>query len=256
MPSGIQREVPLRERLRLGLTLGKLGDPRIVQDLHDPAAYVEIPASQYAYQDGRQTVATPFRLSRYPVTNSQFALFLQAGGYEHAPWWSDEGWQWRQQAGVTEPRWWRSGKWNGPNQPVVGVSFWEAEAFCRWAGGRLPTEREWEAAARGPEGHRYPWGGDWQDGICNTEEANLGVTTPVGLFPRSRSQPFGLEDMAGNVWKWCEDRISGVGRVVRGGSWDNQRENASCDFRNWRHPDYRNQFIGFRLLCGSSSGLK
>lgn len=83
------------------------------------------------------------------MTNSQFAAFVMEGGYEHFRFWLDEGWKWRRQSGVNEPKLWRNAKWNNPNLPVVRVSFWEAEAFCRWAGGRLPTEREWEAAARG-----------------------------------------------------------------------------------------------------------
>ena len=95
--------MPLRERQRLGLILGRLGDPRIVLDLREPEAYVEIPAGEYAYQNGRQTIKTPFRISRYPVTNSQFALFIAEGGYENASWWSEEGWQWREKERVSEP---------------------------------------------------------------------------------------------------------------------------------------------------------
>ena len=108
------------------------------------------------------------------------------------------------------PAHWRDRRWITPNQPVVGVSFWEAEACCAWSGGRLPSEQEWEASARGPN----PWGNDWQDGICNTIELGLGVTSPVGLFPRSRQADLGIEDLAGNVWEWCASLYGSVRQCI------------------------------------------
>ena len=151
----IEDEIEVHARHALGLCLGRVGDPRIF-DLRDPRAYVEVPAGTYPYGDEGKTVEieTPFRIGRYPVTNGQYRTFLEADGYGQRKWWSEDGWTWRQREQVTEPRFWHDRRWNGPNQPVVGVSFWEAEACCAWAGGRLPTEREWEAAARGPEGFR------------------------------------------------------------------------------------------------------
>lgn len=100
-----------------------------------------------------------------------------------------------------------------------------------------------------PEGRDYPWGNEWQDGICNSEEAKLGVTSPVGLFPRSRSLEFGLEDMAGNVWEWCQDKYSpdSSGRVLRGGSFDLGADNCRSAFRYFWQPDNRNDDIGFRV---------
>ncbi|MFZ0257527.1 MAG: SUMF1/EgtB/PvdO family nonheme iron enzyme, partial [Gammaproteobacteria bacterium] len=181
--AAIEDEASLPDRQRLGLVLGRLGDPRIL-DPRDPAGYICIPPDRYPYQqDARTELKEPIWLSRYPVTNSQFETFIEAGGYRAAaPGWSDEGRAWLREAKVSEPRYWRDQLFNAPNQPVVGVSWWEAEAFCRFVGGRLPTEREWEAAARGPGGYEYPWGGPWEDGICNTLEADLRVTSPVGLF--------------------------------------------------------------------------
>jgi len=170
----IEDECPLPARLHLGLVLGLVGDPRL-GDLRDPEwrkqGFVEVPAGRYAYQDGHQEIEQSFRIGRYPVTHAQFALFMEDGGYREWRWWSEAGWSWREEEGVTEPADWRDSRFNAPNQPVVGVSWWEAEAFCRWAGVRLPTEREWEATARGPEGYQYPWGGPWVDGICNTHAA-------------------------------------------------------------------------------------
>ncbi len=132
------------------------------------------------------------------MTNSQYALFVDDDGYSRQEFWSEEGWQWVQSEGIKAPTYWRNPEFNAPNQPVVGVSWWEAEAFCKWAGVRLPTEQQWEAAARGPDGLEYPWGNDWEDGICNSDEAGLGGTSAVGIFPRDAS-PFGVMDMAGNV---------------------------------------------------------
>ena len=163
----------------------------------------------------------------------------------------------RERGGRTEL--WHDAKWNGSNQPVVGVCFWEAEAFCRWAGGWLPDDRQWEAAARGPQGNEYPWGDEWQNGICNTRELDLGRTSPVGVFSASRSQPFGLDDAAGNVWEWCVDEVKsktwGVCRVVRGGSWVNYRDIARCGYRGRGRPEDRLNDLGFRLCVFISPGL-
>ena len=128
---------------------------------------------------------------------------------------------------------------------------WEAEAFATGAGGRLPTEWEWEAGARGPEGLTYPWGDDWADGICNTDEAGLNATSPVGIFPRSRSKTFGLDDMAGNVWEWCSslyDPKDRIHRVVRGGSWIGNSGVARAAYRYWGSPEFRYDLIGFRVV--------
>ncbi len=165
----IEDEIELRDRLALGLCLGRLGDPRIF-DLRDPRAYVEVPAGTYPYgeEGGTVEIEAPFRIGRYPVTNDQYRAFMEDGGYDERRWWSDDGWAWVREKGAKEPGYWRDRRWNGPNQPVIGVSFFEAEACCAWAGGRLPSEQEWEAAARGPDGHVYPWGDGWEDGICNT----------------------------------------------------------------------------------------
>ena len=143
----------------------------------------------------------------------------------------------------------RDATYNAPNQPVVGVSFYEAEAFAKWAGGFLPSEQQWEAAARGREGLEYPWGNEWTGGICNSHEAGLRTTSPVGLFPRSKSRDLGLEDLSGNVWEWCdswydedEDR-----RVLRGGSFLTIALNVRSAIRYTDSPGDRSTYLGFRL---------
>ena len=255
----IADEIAIPDRQALGLSLGRLGDPRVLS-LRDPAAYCEVSAGDYPYGEGKKAervrIAEPFLLSRYPVTNSQYREFMEAGGYTRRDWWSDEGWAWREETGASEPAGWQLRKWNAPNQPVVGVSFWEAQACCRWAGGRLPSEHEWEAAARGPEGHEYPWGGAWEDGICNSEEARLGVTSPVGLFPRSRQARLPLDDLAGNVWEWCDDfydpnkTAGGSSRVLRGGSFGDESRNLRAADRDRGRPEDRDGGLGFRCVLG------
>jgi formylglycine-generating enzyme required for sulfatase activity len=242
--AAIEQEIPLQPRQALGLMLGRIGDPRIL-DPRDPAGYVQIPPGRYPFQDDWIEIEEAYGLARYPVTNSQFNQFIEGGGYETENHWSDEGWKWLRKVRVTEPRFYHDHRFDAPNQPVIGVSWYEAEAYCRWVGGRLPTEQEWEAAARGPKAREYPWDGPWEDGICNTREAGLGTTSPVGLFPRSRQADFGLEDLAGNVWEW----VSGE-RLLRGGSWLIDSWLARAAFRNYNHPGNRGLSIGFRVvLC-------
>jgi hypothetical protein len=260
--NAIEDEVELRARYALGLTLGRVGDPRIV-DLRDSQgnidlrAYVEVLAGRYPYGNEAQTVEIrqQFWIGRYPVTNQQFATFIAAGGYGNRQWWSNEGCAWLQKEKAVEPEYWHDRNMNAPNQPVVGVSFWEAEAFCAWAGGRLPTEEEWEAAARGSTGRVYPWGDVWQDGICNADEAGLGVTSPVGLFPSARQADRAIDDLVGNVCEWCaslhepqsEDFIDE--RVMRGGAWNDRLGKVGSASREGHSPDLRSSDVGFRVCA-------
>jgi predicted MPP superfamily phosphohydrolase len=258
--AAIADEIAVKDRFRLGMVLGLVGDPRL-GDPRDPAwqerGFVLIPAGRYAYQDGHREITEPFRLGRYLVTNGQYGRFIEEGGYREPGWWSADGWAWCEAQSVRLPSLWQDSRFNTANQPVVGVSFWEADAFCRWAGGRLPTEQEWEAAARGPEGYEYPWGGQWEDGICNSDEAGLGVTSPVGIFPRSTQVPLGLEDMAGNCWEWCDDfysedkREGGSPRVVRGGAFWYVARDLRSAYRYWFRPGNRDQIFGFRCVLAA-----
>ncbi|MFK8017243.1 MAG: SUMF1/EgtB/PvdO family nonheme iron enzyme, partial [Gammaproteobacteria bacterium] len=249
----IEDEVEVKDRQILGLTLGVLGDPRMTK-ARDPAGFIEIPAGEYRDSEGEVTIIDqPFWLGRYLVTNQQYREFINAGGYDIAEFWSEEGIAWLGRKTVSEPRLWRDTDFNYPNQPVVGISFFEAQAYCHWAGGRLPSKEESRAAATGPKGLVYPWGDNWEDGICNTGESGLEATSPVGLFPRSRHTVFGLEDMAGNVFEWCDSKPdeNTSHRVMRGGSWDIASRRAcsaySTAFISWG----RFNNVGFRVLCSS-----
>ena len=210
-----------------------------------------------------------FMIGKYPVTNQEFKAFIEDGGYKDKELWKPEGWQWREKESISEPEYWHDRKWNGSNFPVVGVGWYEASAYAEWlskeTGDRyvLPTEAQWEKAARGSEGFSYPWGEKWGEDHCNSDECGLGRTSPVGIFPEGKS-PYGCLDMAGNVWEWCADwyegdyykkspdrnpkgPTDGSYRVIRGGSWFNSRWNCRAAFRYWYLPALRFYYCGFRL---------
>jgi formylglycine-generating enzyme required for sulfatase activity len=249
----------LRERAAAE-ALGRLGHIREGVTTLPPLLTAPL-ESEFLYGDKDRRTVAPFQAGVYPITNAQFELFLRAGGYADEQWWSPEGRQWRRGKPRYEwqktdrPDFWDDDRFNLPDQPVVGVSWYEAEAFCNWLTAafgrayRLPTEEEWERLARGREGWEYPWGDGWRAGLANTSEAGLNQTTAVGLFPGGVS-PAGAHDCAGNVWEWCADWYDEeqTVRAVRGGSWNNNQDNARCAIRNRNNPNNSNNNIGFRVV--------
>jgi eukaryotic-like serine/threonine-protein kinase len=195
----------------------------------------------------------PFYIDRTEVTNAQYKRYCDATGYSTPPHWKDG----------TYPE-------SEAELPVTHVNWWEASAYAAWAGKRLPTEAEWEKAARGPKSLRWPWANEWQEDCANTEEAKIEHTSPVGIFPQGRS-PYGLLDMAGNTWEWTLSRwgmdvlkpdykypytdgsgrngLSGThARILRGGSWYDDSRDARCAYRLRDLPDYVNYDFGFRCV--------
>jgi gamma-glutamyl hercynylcysteine S-oxide synthase len=195
------------------------------EDPADGALMVHVPAGAFrmglAHEDLlaeehekplRTVELSGFWIDVYPVTNGRFALFLQAGGYQDPHWWTPEGWLWLCRYRVRQPAVWNEPGWDAPEQPVAGVSWYEADAYGRWAGRRLPTDAEWEKAARGTDGRHYPWGDDWPGNDRANFDSRVGRTTPVGLYPLGAS-PYGCHDMAGNVNNWTADWYwAGFGR--------------------------------------------
>jgi formylglycine-generating enzyme required for sulfatase activity len=202
-----------------------------------------------------------YAIARYPVTNAEYDRFIRDGGYDNLDYWTDAGWRQKESGGWTQPQYWDNNQWNDPSQPVVGVSWYEALAYCRWLSARsgrdyrLPTEAQWEKAARGSDGRCYPWGDEWDPARCNNKESGPGRTTPVGQYPEGDS-PYGVEEMVGQVWEWCntqyrpypyslddghEDPEGSKARVLRGGSWRDGAGWCRCAYRNWYDPQTRNK---------------
>ena len=247
---------------------------------------MEISEGPFLYGENKTKITLPaFKIARYPITNSQFQCFIDDGGYEDDRWWT----------GLAEPdknilplgegrvRAER-GRWNSPNQPRETVSWFDAVAYTRWLTAklqtyglipegmtvRLPTEEEWEKAARGTDGRKFPWGDEFQSGRANINETgdssvtlNLGQTTAVGIYPQGVS-PYGVLDMAGNVWEWCLNEYdqperkgteSEANRVVRGGSWLVSQGVARCAVRYRTQPDFRYYYYGFRVVLCSAPVL-
>ena len=294
--------LPARERAEAGFALGKLGDPRDgVCTL--PPVWIDLPDGRFMMGDDEygpphEVELSPFKISKYPITNAQFAEFVKAGGYDEEKWWSKEGWKYRQENSWDYPRYWQDENFNLPNQPVVGISWFEAEAFCAWLTGkskeqkengkriiRLPTEAEWEFAARGSEGRKYPWGNDEPTvEHANYDELQLNRTTAVGSFPtgatlslaarNSNATDDKIFDLAGNALEWCGDWYSdkyyaeckkrgvvknprgpetGKYRILRGGAWYWDNSYLRGAFRHLDYPDGRDLNRGVRVVCSAES---
>jgi formylglycine-generating enzyme required for sulfatase activity len=182
-------------------------------------------------------------MDKYEVTNAQYRKFIDAN-----PQWGKDQIERKYHDGDYLKDW-RGNDYPGgrENHPVTWVSWYAAKAYAEWAGKRLPTEAEWEKAARGGlVGMKYPWGDEITEENANYGN-NRGGTTPVGSYPPNG---YGLYDMAGNVWEWCADWYdsSEVFRVLRGGSWNFFPDDLRVSFRNYYYPASSDNYVGFRCF--------
>jgi gamma-glutamyl hercynylcysteine S-oxide synthase len=196
-----------------------------------------------------------FWLDRHPVTVDRYERFIESGGYDDPDYWDDDGWTWRAKKKIVLPRFWDEPAWRRflrKNRPVVGVSWYEASAFCRFEGRRLPSERELEAASRGPAGHTYTWGDVWEEGRLGVRGVGPRMTWPVGYFRRARG-PFGHDDLIGNVWQWTSDpadpKDEDRAKIVRGGSWASRPDQNRTDSWNAYEPGAQFSHLGFRTAA-------
>ncbi|HKR01678.1 MAG TPA: ergothioneine biosynthesis protein EgtB [Pyrinomonadaceae bacterium] len=232
----------------------------------------------------QHTVDVPaFKIDRLLTTNEEYARFVAEGGYRRREWWSEEGWAWRERENWEFPLYWTqlNNEWRVKGmfdeglvegrEPVWGISWYEAEAYARFMGKRLPTEAEWEKAAswdpNAGRKRRFSWGDEEPDPeLCNFDYHFWG-TTPVGSFARGAS-PYGCLDMTGNVWEWTsspflgyagfkafpypeysETWFDGDHRVLKGGSWATQASSLRISFRNFFRRQFRIAFAGIRCAA-------
>jgi iron(II)-dependent oxidoreductase len=221
-----------------------------------------------------------FHIDTVPVTCGAFAEFVAAGGYAEPRWWTEEGWAWREEAALAHPEFWEAdgaGGWTVlrfgarealvADEPVAHVCWYEADAYARWAGKRLPTEAEWELAASwGPDCRKCRW--PWGDEPPDATRANLGQRhdrpAPVGSYPAGASR-WGVHQLIGDVWEWTSSDFAPYPgfrsfpyreysevffgpeyKVLRGGSWATAPQAVRATFRNWDLPIRRQIFAGFR----------
>jgi ergothioneine biosynthesis protein EgtB len=282
----IQHETQHQETIAILLQLSRRPSGNFAQIAHDPmrspssqsSAMITIPAGEFLRgcdrlqaQDNERTTQKiyldSYQIDTYPVTCRDYQRFIEKDGYENSNYWSKEGWQWKQENLITQPLYAIASE-EYSDHPVYGVSWYEAQAYAKFIGKRLPSEAEWEKAASWDEAEQnqrlYPWGEDLPDiNRCNYGN-QIGRTTPVTHYAQNESA-YGCRDMLGNVWEWTDSWFAPYPnfqpypypgysqvyfdqqhRVLRGGSWATGIWGLRNSFRNWYHPWVRQILAGFR----------
>ncbi|MCK5146949.1 SUMF1/EgtB/PvdO family nonheme iron enzyme [bacterium] len=252
----LEPEVSEEEELEVFLKYIKKIERSIKDAPGDYKEFISVADGKYDLEELGEAKIRPFALGKYSVTNKWFREFMNEGGYTKDKLWSPDGIKWLRKMRITEPAYWQDKQFYHPGKPVIGVSWWEAEAFINWINSkksnfitsvRLPTEEEWLAAA-GKEKRTYSWGNEWNPAHCNNSELDMGSTSIVGIFGNDNT-PDGISDMTGNVWEWTSTKDYGA-CVICGGSWGSDAELCRVSGRGSYHPGDRGNGIGFRLAHG------
>lgn len=283
-------DVPERVRVEVGEALGQAGDVRLLDD--DQALRVFIRGGTFlmgaqkanknepGHDEECEDDETPhavsvsdFWIDRYPVTVQQYRRFVEAGaeGYFNRGVWQPEGWALRAREGIESPRQWDE-QLRHLNRPVTFVNWYEADAYCAWLAKksglavRLPSEAQWEYAARGAQGRKYPWGVDMPREQHANFDMRIGVPTPAGIYPLGATPgpaPERVHDLVGNVWEWCADWYGtyvedarpdpigpkdGTSRVLRGGGFLSYSRYCRAAYRNRSDPEIGSDGVGFRCV--------
>lgn len=275
------QNIPIALRAKFSREMGLLGlDTRAGVGLDENGlpdiVWCDVPAGDFLYGSDKRrdpyayrtelpqrtiSIAQPYRMARFPITEVQFSAFAQSSDYADTKWWRDVPAEYQAQPIFiieedSQP---------APNDPATHISWYQATAFCNWLTAkvqqaniitenqviRLPTEYEWEKAARGTDGRVYPYGDDAEIDNANMSDANLGTVCAVGLFPDGIS-PYSIHDMSGNVFEWCAPSEDAT-YSLRGGSFFMSQEWARCAYRYERTPSQQLKDFGFRIVLSASN---
>jgi len=232
----------------------EMGSRKSLREL-DPVSIFQADRHMLGPEDpAHEVILDAYYVDIYEVSNAEYKKYLEATGSK------------------TLPHYWDDSNFNQPNQPVVGITWKEARAFCQWKGKRLPTEAEWEKAARGKRPVKYPWGNEKPDKTRVNFNDHVGKTTPVGSYPTGKSD-YGVFDLSGNVAEWVRDwhfpeyylfspkenppgPDKGHYKIIRGGNWKNNAEDVNLTYRNATVPKARSKTVGFRCAANTRQSIK
>lgn len=207
--------------------------PVVVEEIEDHGPMMMIPGGSFLFGESQEEVnVAPFFMDKYPVRNREYEAFCRATGYRF-------------------PKYWNEKRFRHPDAPVVGVSLADAQKYSRWVGKQLPTEEQWEKASRGVDGRPFPWGEDeaTDEHACFGRDAAEGTTDPVTSHPKGPS-PYGVHDMAGNVWEWTltADTDTETVHIIKGGCYNDPQPLLRSDMRLEATPKDKFENIGFRCV--------